>query len=323
MIIQNSLELVKKKNQPDTYPMVLNGLKAAHIGMLISAPGVGKSRLALSLAIETASGTPIIGLIAENIPKRVLVISNEDTEDIVIERLAKCIDAYGGDHTLLKDNLDVCCNLAPLVIPPESNAKEREEHWSHKEKVKESFSQYDLVIIDTISETMGDCDEVTHDRLIKNTLSQLAKDSGAAILVVHHITKEVIRGRQALTMASGSGLSTLIRLSKYQLGLRRNNEQSLELVFLKHNYLHPDQAKTIALKESEQGVIWVDGPASLTLKVDMENMEKKEVSGSQPKKRTQRKTRRKSSPLDEPAKIEIKGVESDNIEHEEDVRGVL
>ena len=94
------------------------------------------------------------------------------------------------------------------------------------------------MIVDTVTESIGECCEAKHDRLIKNTFQALAKKSDCAILLVHHVNKDEIRGSQKVTMASGAGLTSIMRLTKCLFTISTKDKGSSSITFLKSNYLN-------------------------------------------------------------------------------------
>lgn len=321
MKILNCDQLVELSQNPPKHPMILNGLKSAHVGMLIAAPGMGKSRLAFSIAIEAASCYQLIGLKSGSTPIPTLIFSTEDGEDEVAKRMSQYFSYLPKQaKNEVNQNLNFVCDSTPIVVPAESERSIMMENVQHLEKLNELFSNYKLVIIDTVSEAIGECDEVKHDRLIKNTIRRLAVRSGAAILLIHHVNKTDIRGTHDLTMASGAGLTTVMRLSKYLLGLKKHNNQ-IQLHYLKHNYIPEPEARVISLVSNEIGLFSSTETGSKDSNAsslpNMPHDAEQEVT-TQP---TKKKTRNRRRVSDEPREIQIKAEPE-----EEDigsVRGVL
>ena len=221
--------------------------------MLIAAPNVGKSHLALCIAMEHASSMSLLGMSAADKPAKTLVLSSEDGAGVIQsrmkEKLANCTVTIKSE---LKNNLHFVTDLEPIVIPPDSSLQEQAEHKQYLEQLKQTFSEFDLVIVDTVTESIGRCEEVKHDRLIKNVFQNLASESGASLLLVHHVNKDEIRGNQEITMASGAGLTSIMRLTKCLFTLKRNKE-SLSIKYLKSNYLPENENQEFAV-EVRQGL---------------------------------------------------------------------
>ncbi|MGL5335518.1 MAG: AAA family ATPase, partial [Enterovibrio sp.] len=184
---------------------VLHGLEEAHIGMLIAAPEMGKSHLALSIAIEHATCYKLVGLSASALPSKVLIISAEDSVSVIKEQLKakyECLTKKYRD--LARANIYPFSAELPLVYPPEYSSSDKTTIEAYVARLVGLIQEndIDLVIVDTVSEVIGACDEVRHDRHIKMAFQRIARDSGAALLLVHHVNKAEIRGESQVTMAS-------------------------------------------------------------------------------------------------------------------------
>jgi len=252
-MITQSLDSLMSSSESQNLSFSLKGLLKGHVGMLIAAPNVGKSHLALCIAMEHASSMSLLGMSAADKPVKTLVLSSEDGAGVIQsrmkEKLANCTATIKSE---LKNNLHFLTDLEPIVIPPDSSVQEQTEHKQYLEQLKQTFSEFDLVIVDTVTESIGRCEEVKHDRLIKNVFQSLASESGASLLLVHHVNKDEIRGNQEITMASGAGLTSIMRLTKCLFTLKRNKE-SLSIKYLKSNYLPENENREFAV-EVRQGL---------------------------------------------------------------------
>ena len=252
-MITQSLDSLMSSPESQNLSFSLKGLLKGHVGMLIAAPNVGKSHLALCIAMEHASSMSLLGMSAADKPAKTLVLSSEDGAGVIQsrmkEKLANCTVTIKSE---LKNNLHFLTDLEPIVIPPDSSVQEQTEHKQYLEQLKQTFSEFDLVIVDTVTESIGRCEEVKHDRLIKNVFQSLASESGASLLLIHHVNKDEIRGNQEITMASGAGLTSIMRLTKCLFTLKRNKE-SLSIKYLKSNYLPENENQEFAV-EVRQGL---------------------------------------------------------------------
>lgn len=247
--VVNSQELTKPSTKPTDF--LLKGLVQGKIGILYAVPDIGKSHFVMSLALECATGQRIIGLSAkkegESVP--VLLISSEDEQSIVAERYKRKLNDLKKGKNRLNTHLDFIFDLNPISIPKRSSSAERAQHKLYLEELAAVFSKYKLVIIDTVTESIGEASETEDERSIKNDFQFLAKKSGASILLVHHVNKDVIRGDSKMNMASGAGLTSLMRHSKYQIGLTKHEKDAdlREIIFLKANYLEAEDKQPISL----------------------------------------------------------------------------
>ncbi|CAK2482327.1 helicase RepA family protein [Vibrio sp. L5-1] len=243
-----SLDSLMSSSASQNLSFSLKGLLKGHVGMLIAAPNVGKSHLALCIAMEHASSMSLLGMSAAGKPAKTLVLSSEDGVGVIQSRMKeKLTNCTATIKSELKNNLHFLTDIEPIVIPPDSSAQEQAEHKQYLAQLKQTFSEFDLVIVDTVTESIGRCEEVKHDRLIKNVFQSLASESGASLLLVHHVNKDEIRGNQEITMASGAGLTSVMRLTKCLFTLKRNKE-SLSIKYLKSNYLPENENQEFAVE---------------------------------------------------------------------------
>ncbi|GMM90436.1 AAA family ATPase [Vibrio fortis] len=247
-MITQSLDTLMSSRASQEMSFSLKGLLKGHVGMLIAAPNVGKSHLALCIAMEHASSMTLLGISAADRPAKTLVLSSEDGAGVIQTRmkdkLASCTPTIRSE---LKNNLHFMTDIEPIVIPPDCSHQEQLEHQQYLAQLKETFAQFDLVIIDTVTEAIGRCEEVKHDRLIKNVFQALANDSGASLLLVHHVNKDEIRGNQEITMASGAGLTSVMRLTKCLFTLKRSKDL-MSIKYLKSNYLPENENQEFAVE---------------------------------------------------------------------------
>ncbi|MEZ9825329.1 replication protein [Vibrio cyclitrophicus ZF65] len=252
-MITQSLDSLMSSTASQNLSFSLKGLLKGHVGMLIAAPNVGKSHLALCIAMEHASSMSLLGMSAIEKPAKTLVISSEDSAGVIQsrmkEKLANCTTSIKSE---LKNNLHFLTDIEPIVIPPGSSLEEQAEQKQYLEQLKQTFSEFNLVIVDTVTESIGRCEEVKHDRLIKNVFQSLASESGASLLLVHHVNKDEIRGNQEITMASGAGLTSIMRLTKCLFTLKKSRE-SLSIKYLKSNYLPENENQEFSV-EVRQGL---------------------------------------------------------------------
>lgn len=248
MIATRSLEELLNDNSYGELDFTLKGLLKGHIGMLIAAPNSGKSHLALCIGIEHASSSVLVGLSERKKPTKTLILSSEDNANVLKLRMQEKLQNFSSAiKRELKENLHFLTDLPPLIIPPESNETIKQQHDLFLSQLTDKMKEFDLVIIDTVTESIGECDEVRHDRIIKNTFQNLAKRAECSILLVHHVNKEEIRGTQKITMASGAGLTSIMRLTKCLFALRVK-EGKRSICFLKNNYLKDYETKEFPIE---------------------------------------------------------------------------
>jgi RecA-family ATPase len=230
----------QKRNKP---PEILYGLPKGKFGFLISTPDTGKSYTCLSLAYEIATGIKLLGLSTNTTPKKVLYWPMEDGEPETMERVIKHLSKFNSSSVkLVEENLKLYSMEDFICQPMDVSAYLQ---TSNLDTLISEGKGFDLIIVDTIREASGACDEVKDDRIIKMSLQRLAKETGAAVLVTHHLTKEASRGNEPITSISGSGLSETLANSRYQLLVQRHVKKTKDtdysLSHIKKNYVPKDK----------------------------------------------------------------------------------
>lgn len=209
---------------PDTEPVIV-GLEKGEVGLLIASTNIGKTTLALNLALSLAAGKTFKPLTKDGAkPKRVLVIDGEtrrrrmqrDIHTMEREWLAE-------EQELLKENLYVMCdselNGSTLTL---SNAQ-------HMAAVKEEALHFrpDLIIVDTLAElfsVVSENDNAEMQNKVMRPLNQLAKDTDAAVLVLHHIGKMSEEAQASTQAYRGRGASAIGGSARLVLTLTPDNK---------------------------------------------------------------------------------------------------
>lgn len=226
---------------------ILCGLYKGGIGFLIAPPDSGKSYLCLSIAYELAlpSYPNIIGLRSQKQkPVKTLLWSVEDGMIGTLPRIKAHLEVFSNDvKELLEHNISlydiydpICCSSSVVNKPEGSRAS------NSLERLIEEAKTFDLVIIDTLRDAIGSAKEVDDDYFIRIALEKLAKNADVAVLVVHHPTKEVSRGKDVINSVAGSGLSSTLSKSKlhYYLDRSRGKNSEAQQIRIRHtkaNYL--------------------------------------------------------------------------------------
>ncbi len=233
----------------ETLNGVFKGTDENAIAILIASPSQGKSHLSTTIALEASTGTPFLGVCTTNIPKKVLIVSKEDGRNVNILRSKKKAKGLSDrELELTSSNLFYLKNeLNPICIPSNSSYSEKIDHAYYLERVAESFSDFDLVIFDTLTEVCGSASTVTDELQIKLAFQELAKRAGVAILLVHHVTKETMREPSKLDMASATGITSLIKTIKLQFALKETKSGNKQLIYLKANELTEEETNPIDL----------------------------------------------------------------------------
>jgi hypothetical protein len=166
-------------------------------GLLVAAPKVGKTRLAIEIALGLATGSSPLGLhIHKSIPTG--FFSMEDGEHLFADRLNK-----GFKTGVERQRFHWEGHIAPGLkwVPPEpmslfvNFAQIDLTEARDKEKLQEFIEDYQLklVIIDTLSMAIGHAnvsDQTAMNPILKD-LRRIARATGCAIMFIHHTRKRV------------------------------------------------------------------------------------------------------------------------------------
>lgn len=194
--------------QPE-FDFVLPGMLAGTVGSLVSPGGVGKSFLALELALLVGTGHDLLGMDCPLKKGRVAMLCLEDPEDALRHRI----------HALGK------------YLPPEVRTKLHEQvqifallgkktsifdsaffGW-----VQQAAKGTRLVIIDTLrrvhSEDENDAAKMSD---LLGRLEQIAEQERCAILFLHHTTKNAALNGQADMQQASRGSSVLTDNIRWQ-----------------------------------------------------------------------------------------------------------
>ncbi|WP_235610968.1 AAA family ATPase [Candidatus Enterovibrio altilux] len=266
---------------------ILKGLFRGSIGFLIAPPDSGKSYLSLSIAYEMALPKyPLIGIgYSENKVLRTLIWPIEDSLSGILPRIKAHLAEFSTNiKERLRTNIGIYRHFNPICSSGSSkNTKEWEEASKALEKLIATSKEYDLVVIDTLRDAIGSADIVDDDYYIRITLEKLANEADVAVLVVHHPTKNVSRGKEIINSVSGSGLSSTLSKSKLHLYLdllidkKDNTVQETRLRHIKANYVPFAQQwrKPIRLHWSNNALLHVNQEVVSQLKNEQLSGEKK------------------------------------------------
>ncbi len=170
------------------FEWAIDGIEPDHpiIGMIAGPGNVGKSWLALSLALSTASGKKWLGRFQTK-KRKVLIVDLEQHEVLISVRTQRLVRGMElDDKTPLDFLIDPHINFlpAPVINPPTPRESLREL----AELVE--LEGYNLVIIDSLIRAHS-ADENSNDEM-RNVL-EMAKwfiqETNASLLFVHHARK--------------------------------------------------------------------------------------------------------------------------------------
>lgn len=183
----------------------------AGCGLLVSAPKVGKTRIAIEMALGLASGRKPMGISVKR-PLAVGFFSLEDGEYLFSSRLDAGINSslgrqrYHWDGHITPDltwhppePLSLFTNFAQIDLSEDGD----------KQRLYETIVKYELklVIIDTLSMAIGKSDVSNSKDMyaILKDIKTIAKATGCAIMFIHHTRKRMFeKGETIQEMVLGS-----------------------------------------------------------------------------------------------------------------------
>jgi len=183
----------------------------AGCGLLVSAPKVGKTRIAIEMALGLASGRRPLG-IALRRPTAVGFFSLEDGEYLFSSRLDGSLNR---DHGRFRYHWDghITPDLSweppqPLSLFTNFSQIDLSDN-TDKQRLYETIEKYGLklVIIDTLSMAIGKSDVSNSKDMyaILKDIKTIAKATGCAIMFIHHTRKRVFeKGESIQEMVLGS-----------------------------------------------------------------------------------------------------------------------
>jgi AAA domain len=180
-------------------------------GLLVSAPKVGKTRIAIEMALGLATGRKPLGISMKS-PLAVGFFSLEDGEYLFSSRLNGSLNT---DQGRFKYHWEGHINTDLSWAPPEpmslfTNFSQIDlSEDVDKQRLYETITKYELklVIIDTLSMAIGKSDVSNSKDMyaILKDIKTIAKATGCAIMFIHHTRKRVFeKGESIQEMVLGS-----------------------------------------------------------------------------------------------------------------------
>lgn len=190
---------VRASDPPERNPILIPGiLRKGHVAVLAGKGKIGKTQIAIQLAIAVATNGEWLGHRIENGGK-VLYIDPECDAKSLDNRFSYMCEALGVD----KGRIDDAIYQWPLrgigSYSIENLTEHIQEHSAHGE--------FALVIVDSASIFVkGDENSSGDVRRFGNEVIRLAEITGASVLCVHHFGKATDGGRLAADRARGSSV---------------------------------------------------------------------------------------------------------------------
>jgi len=191
-----------------------NRLLAGYITAMFAPGGVSKSMFSMLTAASVATGSPLTG---ETIHRQgaVWLINNEDDTDEQLRRLAGIATHHGIPWKTLQKNLLLTCGYGnPYIVAHHDQAGNVIAHPNAEKIIKEALvNNISYIVFDPFI-TMHDTEENDNGAIqqVANVLKHIAKETGAAIEIIHHTKKggaKTDSETHAGDVESGRGASSL------------------------------------------------------------------------------------------------------------------
>ncbi|MBD8237861.1 MULTISPECIES: helicase RepA family protein [Pseudomonas] len=199
--------------RPPALDYVFGSFVAGTVGALVAPGGTGKSFWALQAAIAVACHVPEGNLVEINPPSngQVVYLALEDSEQVLAHRIhaiGRCIQKRAQHSDNAAEALDAI--VGNLTI--EAMMGKRLDVMTSEgiDTVLQLQETPRLIVFDTVSRIHGLDENSNRDMsLLISRLEELAIKSGAAVLLIHHVSKASRRDGQ-LDQYSSRGASALI-----------------------------------------------------------------------------------------------------------------
>lgn len=193
----------------EVFDFVLPGLEAGTVGMLASPGGMGKSFWSLQAACAVAAaGADLLGLNVER-HGNVLYLSADDGRKALKSRLHSiCLQANDSDAWRLVDErvLPVPVGGMHLNLLKEDTCQ----------SIIETAKGARLIVVDTLRKfhTLDENDSADMTRVL-DALDDIARETGAAVVFVHHANKGAATGGRLHEQQAARGSSALSDNSRW------------------------------------------------------------------------------------------------------------
>lgn len=206
-------------------------------GLLVSAPKVGKTRVAIEMMLGCATGISPLGI---SIPAKVPVgfFSLEDGEYLLSMRMNNSLNTdegrqqYHWSGHITKDYTWLPSKPMPLLTSFEQIDL---SDGIDKQRLLLTIQEYDLklVIIDTLSMAIGKSDVSNSKDMysILKDIKTIAKATECAILFIHHTRKRVFNNGETI-QEKVLGSTALHAWSDFIISLDRDEESGLLQLFI-------------------------------------------------------------------------------------------
>jgi hypothetical protein len=196
---------------------VLPSLRPRTVGLIVAQEGVGKSFLALEIGLAKASGCDLTGIGITGPGKGVVYFSKEDPPEIIEERLQSIAPFLQGESRAKADELEIISLYGrPATLVSEKSTVNE----NLIRKFIETGSGKDLLIFDTLRK-LHDLEENSSGemKVLLEIFDQIALETGAAVLLIHHTNKSANLNGQQGDQSSVRGSNAIVGNTRWSLHL--------------------------------------------------------------------------------------------------------
>jgi hypothetical protein len=261
---------------PLVHTHILPGLIPGSVAALVGPGGSSKTTLAIQIAIARALGLPVAhGLFpALDAPLRVAVLSAEDPEDVFRDRIRTIVPvALGIDqqadlliHSNVFDRIDDQLRVYSLAGQDVRIVRGKAPTPALRQII-ESTKDCDLVILETASRLHdGDENAASDMSALVSAVERLAKETGAAVLLIHHSNKAADYNSRGDSQHAARGSSAFVDNVRWvgnlfplgedeaaRLGVPRMRRHYVRFEITKANFCPPQPASL--LRRHDGGVL--------------------------------------------------------------------
>lgn len=238
--------LSMSKLQPPPLDFVLPGLLLGTVGLITGPGGVGKSFLTFQFAFSVASGHQLYTHsdydAQQTLPRKVLWLTAEDSEDIIHHRLHSIISMLNTRKQLQQQQIidaaltyislfpTVGIDFSLIAFDGETTDRMQELHkLIQKEKPE-------LIFIDTLRR-FHDSDENDNGRMsaVLKHFESIAKAYNCSVVLVHHENKSGLNNSDG-NQSAVRGASSIIDNARWLVRLRSMSSDESKKLFNDENH---------------------------------------------------------------------------------------
>lgn len=227
--------------------LILGWLLRGCATLLAAMGGVGKSLLALGLAVQTITGRTLFPSLPVSSAGRVVLLSGEDGAAVVCRRIQAYATRHGltGIDDAIRDRLVLVSRVLPFFAEsPDGGLVETEHARAVAKLVRDA--KPDLLIVDHLRKVTGPLNQNSAEVMGEavSWFHRLAADTNcAALLVCHHNKAEDRAGTQGAVRGS----SATVDEARAAWNLTRGKDGAMSLVQIKTNYGQTGARVSLAL----------------------------------------------------------------------------